>query len=900
MSWLGRLLRRRAMERELDKELRFHLDEDARRHTAVGVDPIEAERRARIALGGLEQVKEGARDARGTRWLEDMAGDVRYALRALKRTPAFTASAVLTLAVGIGANTAVFNLTDAVLLRSLPVTRPDELFAVKRVGLGDDNFRFSHPSYARLRHSLADTTRMAAMSSTLRMWAMIGDSPEATIGQLVSGEWFGVLGVQAAAGRLIDPSDNRNLGGHPVAVLSHAYWDRRFGRSPSVIGSTLRVNGVALTVIGVAAARFLGMKPGEDVDLYAPLVMQHELRYQSNASVNNSDGTKPWIPQVGISWLTVIARIEARQRAQVEARLDREFRGALVDELASRDEQVRNFRMRERVRLESVGRGMSDLRNDLGAPMLALMASVGLVLLIACANLASLLLARTTARTQELSIRASLGARAGRLIRQGFTESLTLALLGGACSLLVARWGSTALLHLLSSSSAPSQALQLTFEPRLLAFAFGLSLLVGVLFGVAPALRIGRADLHAVFKTGGRVVGARHGNRLPLGRILVAGQIALSLALVVLATLFGRTLRNFSAIDPGFDQHQVIEARIDVRAAGYSDERVAALNDRLLEAVRAVPRVRAASISVTGVATGHMRTSGVEMPGEVHGPEWDSSVQENTVTPGFFETVGLPLLRGRGFTNADVASAPPVAVVSQSMARYFFGTEDAVGRRFSTGDSAIEVIGVVRDARVNAIKDVPPRMAYYPFAQAKSEYPNGIEVRFDGPAGTVAPLIRAAIASVDRNLPVREIVTLDELLGRGLRQQALVSQLAGLFSILALLLASIGLYGVMAYTVAQRSTELGVRLALGAKPGEVRGVVLRDTLRIVVIGLAAGVVILLPSLGIVQSLVYGVSPRDPATLVSAALLLLLVGALAGFVPAWRASRIDPARALRAE
>ncbi|MFN8573774.1 MAG: ABC transporter permease [Gemmatimonadaceae bacterium] len=901
MSWIGRLLRRRAMERDLDKELRFHLDEEARRHTAVGVDPREAERRARIALGGLEQTKESTRDARGTRWLEDIGSDVRYAVRALRRTPVFTASAILTLAVGIGANTAVFNLTDAVLLRTLPVLRPNELVAVKRVGLGDDNYRFSHPSYERLRHAMPDTTAMAAMSSTLRMWAMIGDAPEATIGQLVSGEWFGVLGVRPAMGRLIDPSDNRDLGGHPVAVLSHAYWDRRFGRSPSVIGSTLRVNGVALTVIGVAAPRFFGMKPGDDVDLYAPLVMQHELRYQSNASVDNADGSKPWIPQIGIAWLTVIARAAPDQRAQVESRLERDFRGALTDEVASREEQVRTFRMREHVRLEPAGRGLSDLRKDLGAPMLTLMASVGLVLLIACANLASLLLARTTARSQELSIRASLGARSGRLIRQGFTESLTLALIGGVCSLLVARWGSVALLHLLTSNTnTPSQALQLTFEPRLLAFAFGLSLLVGVLFGVAPALRIGHADLHAVFKTGGRVVGARHGNRFPLGRVLVAGQIALSLALVVLATLFARTLRNFTAIDPGFDQHQVAEARIDVRAAGYAAERLPALNDRLIEAVRAVPRVRSVSVSVTGVATGHMRTSSVEIPGQVHGPEWDGTVQENTVTPAFFETVGLSLMRGRGFTASDATGAPPVAVVSQSMARYFFGTEEAIGRRFSTGDSAIEVIGVVRDARVNTIKDAPPRMAYYPLAQVPSEYPNGIEVRFDGPAVTVIPLIRAAIASVDRALPVREIVTLDELLGRGLREQSLVSQLAGLFSILALLLASIGLYGVMAYTVAQRSTELGVRLALGAKPAEVRGVVLRDTLRIVVIGLVAGAVILIPSLGAVESLVYGVSPRDPATLAAAAALLLLVGTLAGFVPAWRASRIDPARALRAE
>jgi predicted permease len=901
MSWLSRLFHRRALERDLDKELRFHLDEDARHHTAVGVDAIEAERRARVALGGVEQVKEAARDARGTRWLEDLSADLRYALRALRRAPVFTASAVLTLAIGIGANTAVFSIIDALILRSLPVVRPDELFGINRVGLGDDSFLFSFSAFERLRHVAPDTTAMAAMSSTARMYAMIGDAPEASIVQLVSGQWFGVLGARPAAGRLLDPNDNRTVGGHPVAVISHNYWVRRFGRSPSVVGSTLRINGVALTVVGVAPPRFFGIFVGEDIDVWAPLVMQHELHYHSNASNSNADESKPWMPQFGISWLWVLGRQGSKGGlSQIGARMNQEFRAELIDELTSREPTVRDYLMKERLRLEPVGRGVSELRNSMTDPMLVLMGSVALVLLIASANLASLLLARATARSQELSIRAALGARAGRLVRQSFTESLTLALIGGALSLVFAYWGSLALLHV-ASTSAQGVPLQLTFDGRLLSFAIGLSLLVGFLFGLAPALRVGHADLHAAFKAGGRVVGARQPHRLSLGRALVASQIALSLALVVVATLFSQTLRNLSAIDTGYERNQVATARIDLRAAGYTEQQLPSLHARLQDAVRAVPGVRSVSLSVKGVATGSMRTSGVHIPGETHPPDWDNVVQENMVTPEFLTTMELTLIHGRELALADGLGTPPVAVVSQSMAKHFFGSDNIIGRRFNNGDSAdVEVVGVVRDARVNKIREMPPRMAYYPLAQRRSEYAASVEIRIDGSVAAITPSIRAAIASVDRNIPVREIVTVAELLDRGLHPQLLVSQMAGLFSGMALLLAAIGLYGVMAYTVARRSNELGVRLALGARPSGLRWLVLGDTLGIVVIGLAIGVALLLPSLGVLGTLVYGLSPRDPWTLAMASALLLAVGALAGFIPAWRASRINPVTALRAD
>lgn len=900
MSWLGRLLGKRALDRDLDRELQAHLallTDDLMRS---GLPREEANRRARITLGGVEQVKEASRDARGTRFIEDWWQDTRYALRALRRSPGFSAAAILTLAVGIGANTAVWSVLDALVLRALPVEKSDELYALHRGEPSDEDpyYLFSFLRMGRFQGVLPDSVRIGAMSSIARLYVTADGPAQPVEAQLVSGNWFQVLGVGAARGRVLGPGDDGDLGAHPVAVLSDAYWARQFGRSPAAVGSTIRLNGAPLTVVGVAEPEFGGLTVGLPVDLWVPLVMQEQVRFSGNAGNDDADSEKPWLPQDGISWLTLVSRVPAGMRSQVEARLANQYRAEVAEETVEADSATRAHRLRDQLALEPLAKGFSPLRSQFGHPLKVLLGGVGLVLLIACANLASLLLARSASKSQEVAVRVSLGARPGRLLRQVLTESLTLALLGGLASLVVAWWGGTALLRA-ASATGTRIPIALALDLRLLAFAFLLTLITGLLFGLAPGLRAARTAPFGSFKTGGRVA-ERSLHRLPLGRLLVMAQIALSLVLIAGAGLFVRTLRNYLEIDTGFARESVVEARIDTRSAGYAPEQLPAFYQRLQEAVAAVPGVRSVGLTMYGLAGGAARTSGFQVPGQTRPPDWDWSAQENFVTAGYFATVGIVLLRGREFSAADVVGGPKVAVVSQAMAKHFFGTEDVLGKRFGYGDPEFEIVGVVRDARVNGLKQAPRRLVFRPLSQEPGEYIQSIEARVAGLPADVARPIRAAIAAVDPNLPVREVVGVSDLMERGLSRELLLARLAGVFSGLALLLAAIGLYGVVAYSVSQRTNEMGIRLALGAGPSRVWRMVLRDSLGMVAVGLGLGVALWVPLQGLVRGLVYGLSPRDPLTLLFAVAVLAAVGVMAASLPAWRAARVDPARALRGE
>ena len=901
-TWFARLIRRDAQERELDRELRFHLDAAIADYMRAGMTREAAERRARLDLGGLEQVKENARDARGTRWIEDWWHDTRYALRGMARSPAFTAAAVLTLAIGIGGNTAVWSILDALMLRSLPVARPEELHAVRKVGLPDGDYIISHPTMLRMRAALDDSTRLAAMSQSFaRMYAIVDPNglPEAVHNvQLVSGNWFSLLGVGASVGRVFSPADDRVVGGHPVVVLGERFWRTRFGGDPAIAGRVIRLNGVSVTIIGVTQAGFGGLTIGTPVDIWAPLTMQHELRYIGNHYSSNADSEKPWVPQAQLHWLTLVARVPQGDSATFARRIDGPFRVALATELAERDSASRAHGMREHVGLEPIGRGFSFVRDTFGDPLRALMVGVALVLLISCANLAGLLLARGASRTHEITVRVSLGARPGRLIRQALTETLTLAAIGGGVGLVVAQWATRALLRL-ASSSGSAIPLDVPLDGRVLAFALGASLVTGILCGIVPALRFARTQLHESFKTGGRVVnGGSH--RLPLGRFLVAAQIALSLILVAAAGLFVQTFRNYASIDPGYEPEQVIGARLDVRAAGYTYEQLPGLYQRILDATRAVPGVRSASLSLNSLAGGGRRTGGFLVPGREL-PPGGRAGQVNHVTPDYFATTGIVLLRGRNFTDADREGAPQVCIISETAAKHFFGTVDVVGKRFGYSSTPeFEVIGVVRDVRANFIKERPQRLVFLPLAQTPREYVTSLEARITGAPEAAAVGVRNALASVDRMLPVRDVTPLSIVLQRGLSRERLVARLAAAFGALALLLAGIGLYGVMGYSVARRTNEMGVRLALGATPRAVWWVVLRDSLITVLFGLTLGVALSYPLLGLTRRLVWGLSPHDPATLAGAVALLFVAGALAGMLPAWRAARIDPIEAIRAE
>jgi predicted permease len=900
IGWLRRFVRRDAMERDLERELASHLDAQTEDLVRAGIPRDEARRQARLLIGGVEVVKEDARDARGTRWADDWVRDTRHALRAMARSPGFTAAAVLTLAIGIGANTAVWSIVDALMLRALPVEAPHEIRAVRKVGFEDDSYLMSYIRYQRLRAVLPDTMALSGMSSQLSMYASIGNRPHGVNAQLVTGNWFSLLGIGTQVGRPIGPQDDLTPGAHPVVVLSEPFWRTRMGGDPAVVGRPLRVNGAELTVVGVAEAGFTGLTIGSPVDLWLPTTMQHEVKFHGNSYSSDASTGLPWLPQYGVHWLTLVGRVEPSAVAAAQARLNLQFRREVDEELRNSGLPApeREALMRETLALEPLSRGFSGLRESFSDPLKLLFLSVATILLIACGNLAGLLLARAAARTHEIAVRASLGARPGRLIRQVLTESMTLALVGGALSILVASWGSRALLTI-ASSGASAIPLDVPVDPRMLTFSLAVTLLAGMLFGLAPALRVARTNLYDGFKTGGRVVNAGGAHRLPLGRALLVAQIALSLVLVTSAGLFVRSFRNFLSIDPGFAADQVVVARIDVLAAGYSTDQLPALYDRLTEAARAIPGVRAVGLSWLVLAGGGRSIGGYTVPGRSFAPG-QNSAQANYVTPEFFRTVGMPVLRGREFTDTDRSDAANVAIVSERTARDFFGTLDVVGKRFGYGTPPeFEIVGVVRDARVNSIKEEPQRLAFFPLAQGLRHITN-VTVRVQSSTEGVATALRNAIQRMDPTLPVRDVIALNTLHERGLSRERMVARIAGALGIVALLLVGVGLYGVVAYSVSRRTNEIGVRLALGATGRSVSWIVLRDSLATILFGLALGGALAFPALRLTRRLVFGIEPHDPQTLAVAAGLLLAVGVLATLVPALRASRIDPIEAIRAE
>jgi predicted permease len=893
------LFRRGRLEREMEDELRFHLERRAEDLKRGGLIPAEAERRARVDFGAGQAHREECRDARGFLLLDEAVQDIRYTLRSLRGHPGFAAVAILSIALGIGANTAIFSLLNAVTLKWLPVASPEELWAFRWSDPRTPE-RFSWPTFQRLQAAVPRTP-MTAVSRIAGMNAIMDGAPaaETANGQLVSGEYFSVLGLRPALGRLFTADDNRTVGGHPVAVLSYGFWQRRLAASPNVVGQGITLNGAHFTIIGVASPGFSGVWADAPADVWIPLMMQTAVRYAGNRSSHNGDDDKPWPPQEQILWLEILARIPAERMAGERAHLSVAFQQELtrVAQLYGDDAIRRRAVLAQHLEFAPVGRGFSSLRAHFGKPLLVLLAMVGLVLLIACANVANLLLARASSRQREIAVRLSIGAGRARLVRQFFTESTVLAVLGALAGLLLARGATAVLVREVSENSSGATPLSVTPDLRVIGFTLAITLLTGLLFGLLPAIRGTRVDFSLAMKSGVRAV---HGGSKSGGmKLLVASQVALSLVLLVTCGLFARSFRHLLDLDPGFDRESVLAIIVNPRSAGFTEPQLPDLYRRLVERIEAVPGVRSAAVTESGLVSGSRSISAVEIAGYPKAPDEQISFQTDSVGLNYFATVGMHLVEGRDFTWRDDARAPKVAIVNQTLARRYFPGRSAVGQLFGDDKPDVQIVGVVADARVNDVREAAPIMAWYPIAQ-HMEYTRAIAVRATGHPQAIAAQLRSAVAQAAPNLMVTRVRTLEEQIRSGLLEERLIVQLTSAFGALALLLAAVGLYGVMSYAVARRTAEFGVRMALGARRREVLWMMIRESALIVVAGLACGVPLMLAATRLVNGMLFGVSAADPLAIAAATATLTVVALLAAALPALRASRVDPIVALRYE
>jgi predicted permease len=906
---LKSLFRRTRVERELDDELRFHLEQLIQEKVGQGMTPEEARCAALGELGGVERMKEECRDMRRINYIENLFRDLRYGLRMLAKNPGFTAVAVITLALGIGANTAIFTLVNALLLRSLPVQKPDELVLLGHGldrGLVGEPQRgswelFSYTFYQQLREDNRVFQGVCAFGSFQHELSVrVGNTATSIPGKLVSGNYFSVLGVHPLLGRVLAPEDD-SARAAPAAVISYHFWSKQFSQDASILGKAVDVNGVAFTIVGVTPPGFFGETLQSDPpDLWLPLATQPQVMQQESLLT----------PQ-GPYWLSILGRLKAHTTLQqAQANVSALLRGFLDEEVRR---QVSAERWRELkdclIVLTPGGKGLSELRENLTTPLYILLAAVGFILLIACANVANLLMARATVRQREVSVRLALGASRSRLVRQFLTESLLLAMCGGAAGLLFARWGTIALVTRVANG-AHYVPISITPDSRVLGFTLGVCLLTGILFGLAPALRVSRSDLTPVQKESVRTLAGTRA-RSNLSNLLVVLQVAVSLFLLVGAGLLVRTLRELENQDWGFAREKVLVVSIDPKRAGYKPEQLTALYQQLLDRFNALPGVRSASLALYGWLSDMEVVLRITVPGYTPQPDERTSVQVNLAGPRYFETEGMTLLLGREFDARDREGSPHVAVVNEALVRRFYFGQNPIGKTlhfqtlFKGGD--IEVVGVVKNAKYNDPRDNATEMVFLPVFQVSKDlaaqpgaYVGDLEVRTAGNPTSVAGEVRAAIEGIDKNLPVDRVTTLNEVVERSLNQVTLIAGVSSLFGVLAMLLACVGLYGVMSHAVARRTNEIGIRMALGARRSDVLGLVVGRGFKLTLAGVALGIAAAFPLARFLASLPIGVKPADPLTFFVVSLILTVVALIASYIPARRATKVDPMVALRYE
>lgn len=873
----------RRVEKELDAELRDHLERQIEFNLAAGMSPADAWQAARREFGNVPLIREQVRDTRRVTWIDDLRRDLAYALRSMRRAPGFTAVAALSLALAIGANSAIFSLVNVLMLRDLPVSRPGELVELGRLAQGTVG-NFSYPFYERVRdHNTVFSDVVTMSRGTVR--ADVDAATRQPLGRFVSGNFFQALGVSPVAGRLLSAEDDRSdaAEGATLAVIGYRLWQGEFGSDPAIAGKTLKVDGVPFTIVGVLPRSFEGMIVGRPDDFFIPIASEPRLRRTSLLR----------LPQA--NWLAIVGRLKSGvSRKRAKANLDVLFAREIEDSVSrSGDARLREHRLI----VDSARAGLAEPRRELSRPVFLLMAAVALVLLIACANVVNLLLTRGIARRGEIGLRLAIGASRGRLVRQLLTESTVLGLIGGAVGLAIATWGARLIARFIADGD-PTISFDIAPDGRVVLFTGVIALGSALIAGVVPAIRAARTQVTPGMRDDRRVLNGGRPATL-WTRALIAAQVALSLLLLTGATLLITSLQNLRSFDAGFDR-DVLLMGLDPGRSGYNGEQRLEYYRQVLERARSITAVRAAGLALLIPVGG----GGVDMSFRIEGQPRDPNaiVYINNVSDGYFAAMGTRLLSGRDFGSQDTPSSTPVAVINQVLARRYFGTASPLGRRVTVGNrGTVEIVGVVANAKYISLREKDhPTVYVHAFQSGEDLWGLTLAVSTSGAPQPLASAIRRDIQAVAGTVPVAPGQSLSTHIDRSLVTERLITRILSAFAALALLLASVGLYGVLGYWVTRRTNEIGIRLSLGARRGAILWSVMRQSWTLVAIGAGFGVPAALALTRLLSSLLYGVTPTDPWVLCGAVASLFAVALVAALQPAWRAMRVDPLVALRFE
>ena len=909
-AWLSRLAgnfdrnkRDRELAEEIESHLQLHIDDNLRR----GMSSDEARRQAVIFLGGVEQTKEAYRDRRSLPMIETLLQDLRYGFRVLRKNPGFTAVAVLTLALGIGANTAIFTFIDAIMLHAVPVHDPAHLFVfgwtaranpgyhgysshggcfASSSGSAPSGCSFSTPAFDQF-HSLSDVfSSVTAFTGPAQLEVSGNGTASLANGELVSGEYFQALGVTPALGRTLAPADD-TPSSDPAVVLNYGYWQSAFGGAASAVGKSIRLDGIPFTIVGVAEPLFTGTSPGTTEDMWFPLSIAPRLKI---GWLRPSDSF--------VWWLQVAGRAKPGvSLAQAQAAASLVFRNEMLHD----GKPLNKPEDDPAIVLASAQAGLVGSRQQYSMPLYISMAAVGIVLLIACANVAGLTLARSSARQKEIAVRLALGAGRARLVRQLVTESILLSAMGGALGIFVAYWGVRSLMRFISPDTFRPLGFEIHPDARILVFTIGVSALTGLVFGLVPALLATRVDLVPSLKDG-RLSSASHRPRwrFSFGNALVVAQVSLSIVILVGAGLVVRTLANLRSVDPGFDTRNLLLFRIDPTLNGYDEVRIQTLYRDLAERLNSLPGVLSTTYSSDTLVSGSLWSEGIRIEGRNDKGSVNADMLK--VGPAFFQTMHIPSLAGRTFTAADYGTDKPaaVAVVNRAFVRRFLGERNPLGLHFGgtdPGDVQYEIVGVVGDTKYQDLRTDIEATGFIPL---QSKDAASFEVRTVGNPSALIPTVRRVVGDLDSNVPVSGVITQSRAIDQLLFTERLIARLSSLFGLLALLLACIGLYGLLSYEVTRRTREIGIRMALGAQHQQVLRLVVRQGIVLALVGAVIGSALAIGATRYLSSLLYHVRPTDPITFAAVTLLLLLVALAACYIPARRAMRVDPMVALRHE